>query len=97
MSRSAMRSCFTKARYPTEIRAAAVAAVITRREGKTIRPYYCGLCCGYHLTSTPTLADRLDAQERRESEAPKHAAKTGSERFAARVAKWHAKHKESAK
>ncbi len=42
-------TCFRKVRYTTE-QAAQRSADKQRAKGRSLKPYWCGMCVGYHLT-----------------------------------------------
>ncbi len=55
--------CWRKRRYRTYEYARDVAGhYMGTRESRPLRVYFCGICTGYHITHTPTLADRLNAE-----------------------------------
>lgn len=57
---SIVHGCAAKARFMTQTLADKVAAKRSIDAGRPLRPYYCGLCGGYHLTSRPLPVDVAD-------------------------------------
>ena len=45
--------CREKKRYTSAKRAKKAAKRVSRQEGRHFRAYFCGLCCGWHLTTSP--------------------------------------------
>jgi hypothetical protein len=50
------RACLGKNRYTTEDFASKLAKRIHDERGTDLRPYYCGMCQGWHLTKQPKKA-----------------------------------------
>lgn len=64
-SNPAIRFCFSKVRCRTESEAAHRAKAATKKFGRPTRYYYCGACCGFHLTTKPTMAEAIDAKAKK--------------------------------
>lgn len=53
MNHNIVTGCYSKLRYKTFERAERVAERRGEAAGIKLRPYYCGICQGYHLTKRP--------------------------------------------
>lgn len=51
--------CIGKRRYKNQQHAIVVAEQVLAKRATKVRPYYCGICLGYHLSKQPSMLERI--------------------------------------